>query len=99
MELLIISLVVIATSIIRLVTVKKLNKKIYEYATDISHVAYGYLTAASSTTFPIVSVVLFVLFMSYQLVDYLVEREDIRRDLIEFGAGIVAYLGRSGISL
>ena len=62
--------------------------------TDIAHVVYGFITSYTSFFNPALSVLFFVSYFAYQLVDYLGEPDvnEIKEDIVEYCVGLVGGL-------
>jgi len=73
----------------------ELRNKIHNILTDVAHIAAGAVSGYLSLNYPVVSLIYTLLYLTYQLVEYITAGDDdivsdLREYVIGFTAGIVA---------
>jgi hypothetical protein len=68
--------------------------KLVKLLTDTIHVIYGFITSYTSFFNPLLSILFFISYFAYQLVDYLGEPDvnEMKEDIVEYTIGLVVGL-------
>ena len=77
----------------RSVKIQELDYKLPIPITDTTHIGIGALVANLTTSNPLAAVLGFILYITYQILDFIVHDDTIEKDILTFAIGFFGELG------
>ncbi len=78
---------------LRSLKLQELDKRLVVPITDTTHIGVGAFVANLTTTNQLAAILGFILYLAYQLLDYIINKDTVDKDILTFAIGFFGALG------
>jgi hypothetical protein len=78
---------------LKIARIQELDEKLPIPVTDTTHIGVGAFVANLTTSNPLAAIIGFILYITYQILDFIVHKDTIDKDFLTFAIGFFGALG------